>query len=231
MAEPTQDPAGGSPPPADPAPAPAPDPGADPTPEPTPQATPGAPVQLTSDQLQKRLQEEREKARVRLLKDLGFEKAEDVRTRLQKAKELEDAQLSELERAQNRVKELEPEAQRATKLAERFAAMVDERLQALPEAQREIVEQEAGDDPEERLRLMRVLKVASGNGSDATGDDPPKPKPAPANTSGGTPPVPSNPRTKFEEWQAMKQRSGMAADIFYRANHHAIEASRPAPTS
>lgn len=48
-----------------------------------------------------------------LLKELGVEKAEDIKAALQKAKEAEEAQLSELEKANKRAADLEAKAKQA----------------------------------------------------------------------------------------------------------------------
>lgn len=70
-----------------------------------------AEITLTSDKLKERLDKARGSAREDLLKELGVESVDAAREVLKKAKELEEAQLSEQERLKKRAEEAEKEAE------------------------------------------------------------------------------------------------------------------------
>jgi hypothetical protein len=198
----------------------------------TPAVPPGAApsgnpvsVDITSDKLASRFAEEREKARQKLLKDFGFDKADDLKAVLTAARELQDKNLTEQQRALKTIEELKPRADRATALEQRVAAFAKRELDALPEAARNAVTKHAGEDPDKVLATIEMFRDAGLIGAQAAtpaAPEPPKPatSAAPANA-----PKPASGRSKFDDWKA---KSGMAADIFYSLNQAEIERSRPA---
>lgn len=200
--------------------------GGDPPPAPPPAAvTPPAPspaaVNMTSEQLTARLREAEASGASKLLKELGHDKADTVREALAKLRTAETDKLSEKEKLEARIKELEPGAKRGDLLA----AVVEEQLQALPEAVRTTIEASAGSDPEKRLdalRLYRSMRSAQPAAPVVPGVTPPAhaaPSPAPS---------PSGASTKYQEWEAMKARAPMLGDIFYQSHQREIERTRPA---
>ena len=196
-------------------------------------APPPAPIQgkpdLTSDQLAARLREERDKGRNSLLKDLGFEKPDDVKAFVDAAKKRAEAELSETEKLKKAADDLKPRAERAALLEQRRAAVAKSQLEALPEALRNTISKRAGDDPEKVLDLIEMFRDAGQIGAAAP---PPGPPPAPAPANSATPnnaPKPGVVNTKFDEWQSLVAAGKQTpADIFYRLNQAEIERTRPA---
>ena len=85
------------------------------------QATAGAtlpvvtqgPASVDASANEKLIEEARAAARARLLKELGFEKVDDAKGALSKAREIADAQLTEKDRLTKQLEELTPKAKRA----------------------------------------------------------------------------------------------------------------------
>lgn len=173
-----------------------------------PVATP-APVNMTSDQLKARLDEERGKTEQRILKALGVEKIDDVKAVLESARKAEDAKKTEAEKLLSRIGELEPAAKKAAE----YEAVIKERatveMQALTDAQRTAVTAIGGDDPAAQLRAITALRPTWATSEPAKTD--PKPAttapataaPAPAPTT-----QPTNHRAVYEQ---MKQTNPMQA--------------------
>jgi len=207
----------------------------------TAQPTQQARTDSEPDWLGPRLKQAQESAQRKLLNELGFPDLEAAKDQIQKAKQIEEASLTEQERVAKRVAELEPQAQRATVLEKRYAALIEEQFAALPEAQRSAIDAVANGDPEKRHEYMSVFRAAGvvdapaspetgpalNNGEPAAGAAPDATtKPAPVTTTPpGSPPTPAQPRNRWEEYQALT--NPMQAAIFYRANKREIEASRP----
>lgn len=186
------------------------------------------PISMTSEQLKNRLDETRTAAETKLLKSLGFDKTTDAAEFLKKAKELQQSQLTEQEKLQNSVKELEPKAKRADALEQQLTALVDEQFAALPEAARTAIDTVANGNAEKRLEMMRVMR-ASG----LLGAAPPAPAaPAGPATSAppANPPTPAGSRTKFDEWQDLEKdpNKRVISSIFYNSHKAEIERARPA---
>jgi len=197
---------------------------------PAPAAQPAgpAPVSLTSEQLAQRLAESRNSGSSALLKELGFDKADDAKAALAKLKKLEADSLSEKEKLEKRIKELEPQVVAGTTTAELLKAVVEEQFAALPAHVQAAIDADAKGDSAKRFAAMKLIKAASAPDPNAPPAPPPvPPKPAPASL--GTPPAPppAGGQTKFQEWESMKSRAPMLGDIFYRNNQAEIERTRP----
>lgn len=213
-------------------------------PAPAPTNDRGEEIRLSSRELQKRLDETRESARARFVKDLGFEKPEDLKAVLKAAKDAEDAKLSEIERLRKQADEYKPRAERAAELEARLTALVDDQFKDLPEAVRTAIDEVAGGKAEDRLRMMDVFRKSGllRAQTPATGAAPtvgaaphaptlqqaPVAPMAPANTGGAPPPRPVATRTKFEEYVDLEKTNPVAASIFFLANRREIEKTRPA---
>jgi len=197
-----------------------------PAPVPPPAAAEPAKLDLTSDQLKERLREERERARGAFLKDLGFEKSDDLKGALGKLKELETASLSQQEKTEKELAELRTKAARADGTTELLKLVVDEQFSKLPESVQKIIDETADGDPEQRLLLMRVVSAATASAS----ADPaaPPPPPGPKTVSPKPAPAPQGAETAYDKWQSMQKKNGLLADLFFSANQREIEASRPA---
>lgn len=212
-------PTGGDPPkPADP-----PKPGDPPKP---------AEITMTNEALNKRLAEERDahekKVRAAVLKDLGVDKLEDAKAKLATATKLEQDKLSETEKLNLQIKELEPYKQSAERVGTRFKALVDGEFAKLPEAAQKAIDEHAGGDAEKRFDMIELMRKSGALDALGKAGDPPKP-PAPANNGPPSPPpTPSNQPTAFQTWEEKKKTSPMAADIYYQANQREIERTRPA---
>jgi len=207
----------------------------DPAPAPNGEKTPAvpppapAPVNMTSDQLKVRLDETRssaEKAKEHeMLKALGFKSMDEAKAATAKAKEQQDAQLSENERYKKQVEELRPKVERGERYESLAKTIVDERFAKLPEAARTAIDAIAKGDPEQRFQLMRMAEALQPVGAPA----PPAATP-PANIAPPAAPPPSGQQTKFQEYEAMRAKSPVLGDIFYQSNTREIEATRPPAT-
>jgi hypothetical protein len=195
---------------------------------PAPEA-PEPEVRMSPAKLKARLAEEAAKATARTLKDLGAKDVEDAKARIAKATELERASLSELEKRDARIKDLEPKEQRLTVLEQRFAAMVQTQFDALPETVQAAIDKKAGGDPEKRLELIEFMR-------ETRGDEPAAPAAAPAVAATPKPattapaaaaPRPTPERTMFQQYQDLEKKSSILASTFYQTHRQAIEASRP----
>jgi hypothetical protein len=205
----------------------------------TPAATPAstaAPEQPTSDEvklsskaLKERLDEERGKGRSNVLKELGFEKLSDLQAVLKLHKETEDAKLSENERLKKQLDEWKPKLERVSVLEERVREWADTQFAALPSNIQEAVDDIAGGNAEERLRVIAMFKKRGLIGEQAAPQSAPAPSSAPpkANTAGAPAPKSSPVKTPYEEFAELDRKNPIQASIFYSLNRQAIEESRP----
>lgn len=191
-------------------------------------------ISMPSEAFKERLAKEAAAAQRKFLKDLGYEKAEDLQTVLATAKSLQDEKKSAQERLEGRIKELEPKAAKAEVLAKRFEAVVNADFEKLDDRVRSAIDKVADGDPEKRFEQMEVLRAAGLIGASAAppAAAPPvaTPPAAPANRApaGGPPPPPTGGASKFAEWDALRARNPTQASVFYQFHGAAIEASRPA---
>lgn len=199
-----------------------------------PRAADDGQVSMSSEALSTRLKEERAKERKTFLKSNGFDSEEAFATAMKVAKEAADAKLSADEKTALRIKELEPKAERATKLEARFAADVKRRLGRLDEATQAKITKAAGEDPsaddlDKYISLFEpedgapaaaaapaAKKVADAAKSTTTA------KPAPADGGGAL--------TAFETYHAKLASDPAAAAIYLSCNGAAINATRPPAT-
>lgn len=191
-----------------------------------PPPPPSETVSMTSDALKTRLAEERAKGVNKLLKELGVDKAEDIKAMMKVKAELEAAQLSEKEKLVKELEDARKGASKASDLEKLAQELFGETWESLPEKVRESIEEQAGDSFQERARLVKIMKKAGLLGS----NEAPKPpgKKAPAN-HGDAPPPPSPVPTKtaWEKYTEMKRESPMRASIFFDANRVEIAATQP----
>ena len=94
------------------------------------------------------------------MKELGFEKPEDLKAALKLARDAQDKDLSELEKAKKSIAEYEPKAARTEHLEKLVAGFVEQQFGALPENVRDAIDEVAKGNPEERLRMIGVLRKA-----------------------------------------------------------------------
>jgi hypothetical protein len=201
-------------------------------------AVPAAPaaalVNMTSDQLKERLKESGDSATRALLKEIGFDKPDDLKAALKKLGDLETASLTEKEKLEKRIKELEPKALRVDTVTTMLNGLVEAQFKALPASVQQAIDAQASGDPDKRLSLMAVfqasgLLAAASAAAAAAPTTPAAPAPSPPVSVAPSPaPAPAGTLTKFQEWEAMRSRSPMLGDMFYQQNQREIERSRPA---
>lgn len=186
-------------------------------------------ISMPSAAFKSRLDEERSKGAAKLLKDLGFEKPEDAQAALKALKAREDADLSEKQRLEKRVKELEALEPKAKAYEAQLTAIVEEQFAALPENIQKAIDDVAGGVATERARVMKTFRAHGLIGGPAAPAAPKPPGPAnPPGPNSPPPPPAVATNTKFHEWQEKAKSSRVAGAIFYRDHHAEIEASRPA---
>lgn len=187
------------------------------TPPPAATAT-GAPVGITSDQLRDRLAEERTKAEAKFLKDLGFEKADDLKALVKNAKAADDANKSEAEKLRARVGELEPAAKRVADLEAVVKARAESELASISEAQRAAVAAIAGEDPAAQLRAITALRPTWATSTAAHGATAPAAAPPPATTAppnaAPTPAPTTSPTNHKAVYESLKQSNPIAASQY-----------------
>lgn len=221
MADPVVPPAGGDPS-ANPNP-PAPPKNEPPAPEPKPKE----PIGITSEQLKARLDDSAGAARTALLKELGFKDADAAKAAVKKLAEIEIASLSEKEKLERTISELTPLAQRGSAAIARETARVEAEFKALPEAVQAAIDATANGDADKRREAMAILSAATAAAKSSAPPAPPKPA-GPSNNGPPPPPPPGGGQTKFQEWEAMRARHPLMADIFYGNHQREIERTRPA---
>lgn len=185
-------------------------------------------ISMPSDAFKERLGKEREKERTAMLKELGFDKPEDIKAALKIAQDAKDRDLSELQKAQKALKETEPKAQRADHLEKLVAGFVEEQFGALAENVREAIDEVAKGNPEERLRMIGVMRKAGVIGAPAATGAAAPPPPKTLAQNGATPPAPT-PKTgptAFQRFAELEQNDPLRARIFYDANRVEIEKTR-----
>lgn len=211
--------------------APANQPAAQPAQTAQPQAA--QPIGITSEQLSQRLAEERGKGAAALLADLGFQKPEDAKAFFKSAKDMQQAQMSEQEKLAQRVKELEPHAQRIPLLEQRIKAVSDREFATLPEAARTAIDKQAGGDPEKRLTLIELMRDSgllpqAGATSQAAPQAAPAAAPLLTTAPPANQPPPGNAPTAYQKWQSLKSNGRhMAADAFFALHQQEITKTTP----
>lgn len=179
-----------------------------------------------------RLRRSEEAARKAILKELGVENPKDAKAALDAYKAVQEANKSELQKAQERAAALEAKANERDQYRSAVEAQAAADLASLSPEQRAAVEALAGDDPLKVSTAIRALRptwaapAAPGNPSAPAA---PAPMAAPANTAApAAAPRPSSPKSKWDEFQDLDRSNPRAAGLFYSLNKLAIEASRPA---
>jgi hypothetical protein len=206
----------------------------------------GAKVEMTSDELKRRLDETRsktrEEARLEFLKSFGVSDEAALKTAIAEQKRLEDEKRTDLEKRDALIKSLEPKAQRADELLTIVKTMAEEQEAALTDAQRKFVSDFGGDDPAARLKAIKALRdvlpaapiapAVQNAAAPATQQKPPiqpgantAPPPAPSPSGVVSPHV-----DHLATWDALKARNdgGYSAAQYYNRNMAAIIAAQKA---
>ena len=244
-AAPAATPAPAAQPPAPPAPPPAP------PPPPPAAAVPPAPLDADPGDgslpkwVTARIEQAKRAGEKAALSAIGVENADEAKAAVVKARELEEAQKSEIEKANAKAAALAPKAQRADVLEAIVAERVTRELSALTVEQKQAVLTGAGEDPAAQLRLIDALKptwaappapstpAAPPAASSAPAPAPaaPPPLPAPATTAPPAPAPPANPgptNNHLAEWERLKEENPFRASAYYRNHGRDIEAAKKA---
>lgn len=162
-----------------------------------------------------------------VLKQLGFADVKDAKAKLASLKALEQASMTEQQKTAALIEELKPKAERAAVLEAQMRDLVDVQFKALPAQVQAAVQKHAGDNPEKRLEMIRILADAGALTGTAVPAVPQIPPPVNDAPPGGNP-RPTAPQTAFDKFEAIRKEHGqVAADLFYSAHRLQIEASRP----
>lgn len=166
---------------------------------------------MTLEQFNARLQAEREAGAKGALGAIGVESVDVAKARVAKAAELERASLSESEKAQARIKELEPAAANAAKFEEALKRQLKATLESIPEAKRGLLDlAPAETDPVARLDWITNAR-AKGLFNDVAPATPAVHQAANSKAGMGAPPTPSTSQAKptheltKEEFEALKR--------------------------
>lgn len=158
--------------------------------------------------------------RNKLVKQLGLESLDEAKALLDEAKRLKAERLSETERMQARIKELESLAKDAEELRGSVAVQAKEAMSALTQAQREAVEDLAGESPSKQLKAIAKLRPTWA--ASAPAPLPPPASTAPA-TSSAPAPTASHSENHLATWERLKSIHPIAAA--YYLDQHQIEIS------
>lgn len=136
---------------------------------------------MTPDAFKARLEAERQAGIKAALKDLGVDSLDVAKTRLTEDAKRREAEKSELQRAQDTAKDLEPKAKRADALEASVKRFLEAEEKAIPDAKKSLLDlAPPATDPVGRLDWIANAKSKGLFGEAAT---------TPANTrAGGNPP-------------------------------------------
>lgn len=183
---------------------------------PATQATTSATIELakaddkTPAWLPERIEQAKRSAQADALRALGVDSFDAAKAAIAKARELEEASKSEIQRLTDKVAGLEPLTKRAAELDATVARYADAELSRLSEAQRAAVTAIAGDDKARALATIDALRPTWA-AAPAAPTAASAPIPAPANTS-----------------QVPAPRAATAsAGVDHKATYEALAASNP----
>jgi hypothetical protein len=197
---------------------------------------------MPADEFNKRLAQAEAAGEKKALAALGVERPDDLKARLARLKELEDAQLSDKERTEKKLAELQALAEASKTVSTVAEDAVKELYDALPEHIRLAVDELKPKNAEERLKYVRAFRKAGLTVAPSSAAPITQEVSAPAATTQQTaPPAPAAPansgvapgapkpatRTKLDEYRELSAKNPIAAGVFYQANKAAIEAARP----
>jgi hypothetical protein len=191
----------------------------------------GAPAGAPPDPnwLKQRFAQNEKAAQAKLLKDLGVTTVDEAKAKIEASKKLEDEKKSEIQRAQDQVKALEPVAQRGKKLEETVNAYAAREMATLTEAQRTTVVGLAGEDPAAQLETIEKLKAGGllappappppAAGAPPAPARPAVPPPASTTSAGGAPPPASASTPDHKAVYESLQKTNPVAASHYALRH------------
>ena len=147
---------------------------------------------MTAAQFAERLASERASGAKSILKDLGVEKVEDAKTRLDADKKRTEAEMTESQRQAALVESLKPKAASADRFEAAIKAQLEAWEQAVPAEKKALLDlAPAATDPASRFEwFTKANKAALFAVAPSAPPTPPKP---PANSRAGGPPPPPDP--------------------------------------
>lgn len=129
------------------------------------------------DWLPKRLEQASRSAANAVLSSLGFENEEAAKAALAELKTLRESQMSEQERIQARLAELEPAATKAATLEQTVKTFAERAVASLTESQRDAVQRLTGGEPSKVLDAIEALRPTwQAQGTTASTAAPAEPK-------------------------------------------------------
>lgn len=229
-----------APPAAVPAPAQPPATAAAPAAAPAVPATPAAPAPGATVEpkegdpnwLKQRFAQNANATTAKLLKDLGVTTIDEAKAKIDTAKKLEDEKKTDIQRANEKVKALEPDAARTKELIAIITERAETELGTLTEAQREAVKEFAGEDPAkqlqtiDRFRKRGLLAASAPAAPEVTAAPTVRPAitpPASTSSAGGAPP-PASPTTPNHKatYEKLLTQNPMQAAAYALKNERAI---------
>jgi hypothetical protein len=182
--------------------------------------------------LKQRIEQNSKSTQAKFLKDLGVTTIEEAKAKIEAAKKLEDDKKSEIQRVQDQLKALEPEAEKAKRLETTVTAYAAREMGALTEAQKTTIIGLAGEDPAKQLETIEKLKagglLAAPPPAPAATTAAPAGKqsvPAPVSTTGaGGAPTPASPTSPDHKavYEKLRDTNPMAAAHYALRNEKAI---------
>jgi hypothetical protein len=189
--------------------------------QPPPAAPSDDKISLSQQALNERLARAKRSALDEALKELGVDNLEAAKGAVAKARELEEAKKSEIEKFSEKVKALEPEAKKAKDLSDRLARYADAELSKLTEPQKAAVLAIAGEDKARALDTIEALRptwAAAPAAASAT-----LPAPAKTTASGPAPAATAAPTIDHKAvYEALKAEHPMKAAQYALAHSRDI---------
>lgn len=181
-------------------------------------ATEKTEVQSANDAswIKPRLEREAAAAEARILKSLGVSSVDEAKAKFADAQKVLDAQLSEQERQNKRLAELEPTAARVGALEATVREYADRELAGLTDLQRASVASLAGDDP---AKILKALEVLRPTWAAAKPPEAPQQKPDTTSAAAPTPPAAKREHVDHKAVFAELQKSNPFAAAQYIQRH------------
>lgn len=179
--------------------------------------------------LPERIEQAKRAATADALKALGVDSIDAAKAAVSKARELEEASKTELQRYADKVSALEPMAKRAADLEATIGRIADVEVSRLTEEQRSAVAAIAGDDKARVLATIEALRP-TWNKPQASAPNAPAPIAAPANTAQKPPPSPNASAVSGVDhaatYQALKAENPVMAAAYLSQHQRAIYPSQ-----
>lgn len=218
----------------------------------TPAPNPG---QFEPGWLNERIGQAKTSARTDLLKELGVPDVDAAKKLLEDGKKAVDANKTELQRKDDRIRELEPVKAQADTYREALGKRASAELGRLPQQAQDKIKAMFGDNPDP-IKVLEAIDLANAmatgtqgsaggqhgqgqpaGGAPQQGATPPNgvqgtpPAAPPANTTasaGGPPSATGSPPDHYAIWMEMREKNPMAAAQYLIANQAAIVAASQA---